>query len=1282
MSNSLQETLDRLRAKYSDQDPRLKDKSLWDEVSGIPGDFLSGLGSLVGIQPNEAQLIRERKYPITTFVASSVGFGGGYGAAFKATTAIPKVNKAIQGLGLIKNAVKSPIKQAMLDTTARSALVEGARFGANAVVGNTPTDDMLMENLLGVGIAGAIGGAVGLLGQGGKRAAPLQEIFKDIDLGAPPQVQMRQLGEAIGAGKIPAQHSIEARNRLSKLADNVRTQTPAQGVPFLNPTVDGGEKRLNRIFDSRGKPASGLVRRRFARTEDGFTSDAGWQTAAAGLGATEDWLKYSQYPRHISFKGDKSAKQIQNTVYQTMQSAGDGWYMTRELNDGLFVVAKKLKGEATKPGMKDEWFFAKTDRPGAFRPAHQAWNSAVADHALFLSKAATPKGPVNDIYDSAVAMMHNLPLRKYVGAGGTVGSAAAATANITKAMGLEGVTANTGEMTKRVKDFFVEHFAPTVNQFGRSPRAGRTFGIARATYDAAESTFRKLVYGERNLDPSKTPFMHVLGKGAAPEGDSIKKVLDALDNDDVGQVWSVIRNQTKLSDAEELFAKGQLSDKSMDFLRTLDKIDKDISGQLMKVEGATGGGSFKPQEGHYMMSHKWDGDNRVALRDAEDRLIGVAAGNSRVGAQKEADKLLAKLEGEGKTGLRKAEEFDITQTSQLPRDIQIQVHSPAWTLERQNVRGFKYDTEAFSKQELLEELAANVQKRTKYMAERTVSDVLADDIARVAVEDPTMHRILVGRLNDLAGQRTPLAKIMDQAVDTVLGPILGKNTATKIVGTTNKVMWHLELGAMRIAYPAINMLTFVQTTIPEIAFVRSAKPEVLAKYYDMFSSVTPGSIKPGGVLDPIKLMWAGTKQMKSKDPAFMKAVERGLNDGIIDPRFIEEFTGQTGLKLNLKESLKQPGGFGQFIEGVSEYLPAQSEKFSRLQSFSTGWAVAKDLMGAADDELAYQFAKQFTDRTMFRYGMDARPRIFTTPAGSALGLFKNWMMHYMGMMADYTAEGAVRGNWAPLVWQTAGTAAVGGVSAMPLWAVANGMSQAFTGKSALVNGYEAFEPVGEGISDAVFFGLPAMAGISLSGNATAPFSNPMRDVTQFFSLVHMDRINAASKFLGGAADHMAATGESPFTDPNTRDMFFRAFTPKTMYRSMATLEDGVINSLSTGNPVLKEVGAMEKIWFSLGFNPTQIEKAYAVSEELWADQNAMRQAVQRYGEAMSHAYEQNDVKLMETIAMRASVEGVDLSSIERSAMSRLAKADKDIIQRQFKPEEIEERMVVMGKDYQ
>lgn len=1307
MPDSLKDYFDRIQAQYGTGTPQrpgidpvaaarqrmLGDKSIGEELMSLPGTALSSTLELFGFQKDAHQQAIEEKYPISSLAAGLFGVGIPYIGAFKA---IDKIGDAAKFLDKIGDVAKSPIKTAVLRDTAKMGMIEAGRVAINqAIPGGESFEQAAGEGLLNIGLGIPLSGGLAALTQGGIRKAPLQEIFKDIDLNAAPQVQRRQLGDAIAAGKIDPKFTVEAQNRYNRLGEVVRVQTAPEGQPFVRPLVGGGKgQSMGRLFNHRAnrKKGNNVIRRRFIRGDEAaFKTDKEWQDKAATFGLPPNWLDFVQYPRHLSFKHPDAAKSIQNVVNKNLTSAGDGWYVGQEAGDGLFVMARKMPGKtptpkpkgstATRTAVDDEWVIFKTDQPGQFRPLHAKWSTAVADHMEFLAKPPVVTGPVSPIYDAAAKMADTMPLRKYIDSGAAKGSIADLGNAMAKTLGLDDALKNSGEVTKRVKDFFVEHLAPTIQQFGRSPRAGRVMAIAQATTDAAESLWRQVVYGERVLAPGKNPMTAVFGKDtAALSGDSLKKLIGDLSDDEVNQFWTLWKSEAKMADVDQMFADGKITDKVRDFAKKVDSIDNDISNMIIKTEQATGERKFKRKEGHYGLSRMWDGDNRVALRDVEGKLVGVAGGKSRVGAMREAEKLKVQLEGEGiPTNI--AEEFDITQSVNLPRDIKLQINNPAWLLERQNIRGFAHDLKPFTKDELLEAFGNSISKRTRYMANKTIVGLMGDDMSKLAIEDPQMHKLLVGRMNDLAGVQTPFGKLQNQLVDSVLAPVLGTNTASQLVAFTNKAMWHLELGALRLAYPVMNMLTFIQTVLPEVAFVRTADPEILAKYYTTYTARGATSARPMGVLEPLKIWRQATANMTSKDPRWAKMVQRGLNEGVIDPRFIEDYAGQTGARANLKNALKE-GGMTKWLGAVSEYLPAQSEKFSRANAFSTGYMVGKDLLGIADDEFLYKFAKDFTDRTMYRYGMESRPRAFTTPLGSGLGLFKNWMLNYMGQMLDYTAEGAMRNNWAPLIWQTAGTFGVAGLSGVPLYGVANQLSEWMDGKSALVKGYDFMGPDMEKASDAIFFGLPAaITGISLSGNAAAPGANPMRDATQLFSMAHWDRVNAAGKAFSAAMDHFNATGETPLADPNTRDMFLRAFAPKTVYRAAQAAEEGIISSTTTGYPILKGVSDVDQWLFRLGFNPLEIEKAYAVSDEMWKDQEAHRAAIQAFGKAMAEAYSMKDQREMDMIAQRAVMQGIDLSSIERSAMSRLSKAEADVITRSFDDAAIEERMNVLGSQY-
>ena len=181
------------------------------------------------------------------------------------------------------------------------------------------------------------------------------------------------------------------------------------------------------------------------------------------------------------------------------------------------------------------------------------------------------------------------------------------------------------------------------------------------------------------------------------------------------------------------------------------------------------------------------------------------------------------------------------------------------------------------------------------------------------------------------------------------------------------------------------------------------------------------------------------------------------------------------------------------------------------------------------------------------------------------------------------------------MWQSAGTAALGGVTAVPLFGVANAFSQQFADKSLTMAGYDAFSSFDDkkNFSDAIFYGLPAgLTGLSLSSQAEAPLANPMRDASMFFGFVHLDRMNAMKKAVGAAVDQWVLGYEHPGANANVRDRLARAFAPKTLWRGFAAAENNAIRSMNTSYPALKNVGLADRLAYTLGFNPVELEKAY------------------------------------------------------------------------------------------
>ena len=129
---------------------------------------------------------------------------------------------------------------------------------------------------------------------------------------------------------------------------------------------------------------------------------------------------------------------------------------------------------------------------------------------------------------------------------------------------------------------------------------------------------------------------------------------------------------------------------------------------------------------------------------------------------------------------------------------------------------------------------------------------------------------------------------------------------------------------------------------------------------------------------------------------------------------------------------------------------------------------------------------------MYNYSAADRPRVFTGPLGTVFGQFKNWSAHYIANMLEYAGEGFNHNNWSPLVWQMAGTTAIGGVSATALYPMAETVNGWISDKSLMENIYTRMgggsgDAMGGNLADGVFMGLPMFAGLSLSGSAADPF---------------------------------------------------------------------------------------------------------------------------------------------------------------------------------------------------
>jgi hypothetical protein len=726
---------------------------------------------------------------------------------------------------------------------------------------------------------------------------------------------------------------------------------------------------------------------------------------------------------------------------------------------------------------------------------------------------------------------------------------------------------------------------------------------------------------------------------------------------------------------EPLVVAGKISPEVRDFAINLEKVDKKISANVNKVESAVGKSVTEWKEGHYGLSRVWEGDTRIPIQTEAGETFAMASGPNRKTALANAQEILRE-----NPGSRVGKEFSLSAFGKdtlqaIPEGLGPIVKAPSWLLERQDMRGFKWDTKPFTKDEFLQAYEGGLRSRNNYQANLSTTDMLQPQLDTLMREDPAAHRQVVSRMNDFAGVQSKFGRWQNDVADKVLAPMLGTNSATRIVGITNTAMFNLQLGALKLAYPIVNALQFVQTTIPEAAYVMGKLPEgTLAEKYSFFAAGgSRGPVGGMGVLSPIKLMYSSMKEMAKPSSELSAAFQRAVNDRVIDPRIVEGYVGESAIAIrDYKKALGSGKDFAEWLRAVSEYMPAQTERMSRTHTFTVGHGIARDFLRNKDGsvlnpEQVYSFARQFTENTMYLYSAADKPRVFTTPAGSAMGLFKNWMFHYMASMGEYASAGFTQNNWAPLLWQTTGTAALGGLAATPLMWAADGFSHMWSKKGIMEQAYGQFGAGG----DAIMLGLPAaITGISLYSQVNSPVANPARDAASMFSVATWDRMKYAGKAAGAAFDRWQTTGDHPANAPGVRELLARAFAPTTVYRSMQAANDGEIRSLGTGYPIVKNVPAHHRMLYGLGFNPVELDRGQAVANQLWENEQTHRTQVAKLSKAWADAQRAGDSEGLAVIMRQSMVWGVDVSSIIKGGLHIITNTTKDAVERKLKPADI------------
>lgn len=1277
----------------------------YDFLRGLGASTLQGMTGLIGVDvPGAAEFSQD--HPFLGFTSQLASAAIPYTGWFKAAKAIKSFDSAINSIGVLE---KSPFLIGAAREAARFAPFELGRLAVSQAVGTHSFSDMAGDVALSLGVDAGLGGLVHGLASAGTRNARV--VIPGVDISAPAPLQLRQMKSLVAEGSLTPEATAAANARIKDFDVLSRRETPERGkYVFSVNNSEGLTRNLNSMFNVSGKATTVVDRKPFISRSDpkvpGFSNENEWKATAATSGLPEDFSSLGQYFRYISFRptgrtdavagkavdlfndlqaGKISPEDYQDTVSKLaskdyasnrakaidrqltsgMESLGDNWLIGKE-DGGLYVMARKTAGTPGTGSPLDQWVIFKTDSPGAFVPSAEKWKNVVLEKNSW-HKGADVVADGGRVYNGTKGWQKNFPLQNV--------EVLSKPGRLQKLIP-QRLKGTSNELAYRLADGAREYLAPAAHQLRKSRLGNYILQSARVAYETADTLAHETVYG-RQAGSNKNLFLQALRPGQLEPGeDSFKSILDPVkegskDLEDLQKLW---RDQVDPATYDSLVSSGDLTPLAAQTAQKLNQLEGFSWGEYSKLAEALGETPKKPLKGHLGISRYWEGDTRIALRDQNSgELKAMAAGPNRKAAQSNAKKMLALW-----PDLKRAEEFDISQISRQPRDVQLTAGTPGFMNERTGIRGYKWDLEPWTKEELLKGYQRSQSARMRYMADKTVEDLLTRQRKQLMATDPVSSRIVESRIQDLQGKQSDFAAWQNKVSDQLLAPLIGTNSATKLVGITNTAMHTWSFGMGNIAFPLVNALTFVQTVLPEASMIMSAGEHDLSFYTHFAAGGTKGPVGSIGVLSPMKLMAKSMREMGKPRPELLKAFQRAASEGVVAPRLVEDYVGETGTKVSeLKRAFSSGKGFVDWTLALSNWLPANSEKLARTHAFTVGYMIAKDILKIPTEDAIYRLARQFTEKTMFMYSASDRPRIFTTPIGSALGLFKTWMMNYMAAMLEYSGQ-AVKGNFAPLAWQTAGTAAVGGLAATPLYWIADGFSKAFTNDTLLQNTYNN---LGESEGDALMFGLPAaLTGISLYSQVSSPLANPARDASMLWSAAVLNRLTATSKAAGLAFDHWQATGENPGRSPGVRDALVKALAPVSISRVVQAFSNPeTIMNLGTGSPILPNVSLADKIAYALKFNPVEIDKAQQVSNELYAKQDLKRARIIELGTAFAEAQGQRDSTQMNLILRQATLWGLDVSSVLQSSARRLSLAQEPTLDTKFRAQDISGYRTVLGR---
>ena len=956
--------------------------------------------------------------------------------------------------------------------------------------------------------------------------------------------------------------------------------------------------------------------------------------------------------------------------------------------------------DAGRPG--DEYLFFRTDDIKSAVPEYADARDRVITELSRMRPSEIPQGPTGSMTrDFMRGIKQTLSYMSH-GSLADDASARAVARQLAKQLG-GGKLAEGSRIAQGMEDFVFKYIKPATFQESRNPVFARSLRLLRAMSENAEAYAQRFTAGVFTLDEGVSGYAASLGKGFKPSEysagiRSLQQVINDLDQLELNKLIQLSWKGVPVEKLDEMALAGEISEKIPAAARELEKLDAELVRELnitlesLGLNGEDVEPVFRSLKTYRALPRMWNGDFRTKIYDEAGDMVALGSGKNVADSEENAKAIvdwLAENKGiklkVGETGQAKAsflqlqrgaaaELFDPAAAISGPYAPQIREATasvmglppkrfspradllegyPDWA-----ARGGRYTHE-----DVIKSVFHATDHKMKYLGYKAWEAEMADDLSQLAALDEVGMRELMRRADDIIGVPGPFAQMQNDVLDSVLAPVIGMRSASKIAAFSNKMVYWFTLGLMNPTFAILNALTPLQTVTPWLSFVQHA-PEGEVQKIMGWLPVMEGKKAFGqmGYVHPLKLMYQSSKLMGRPDEELRRLFGRAATERVLTSQITEELVGaHASVPETLRTAFKQKD-YVRIMEASLRWLPEKSEAFARTFAFTANVELGRRVLGLTDEAL-YQFAKRSTEVTMINYATVDRARIITGPIGSMLGLFKNWQMHYIGMMARYAGVGLNSNQWGPLLWMTGSTAAVAGVGGTPLAVVANGLAQWHDNKLAWELARDEFNS--DTMADGMWYGLPGLMGVSMQASAGMPGTDINRDVSMMFSSVHLDRGAALGKAVGSAWEHWSNTGESPFRNENVRDQVAKAVAPRFFYRAMAGLEGDYIKSMQTGYPLLREVTPFQRAMYATGLNPTTVDTQFEIADRLWKTEEEMKSAISSFGAGYAEATLDKDYERARKLLAVAQLRGVPIDRMMASAATRMRREEEDTIFSKF-----------------